>query len=184
MARALALNPEKPRRSVVFCLWTGEEEGLLGSRWYVEHPLFSMENTLACLNLDMIAISWDEKSLKRMTRMLDIDGDELLKKIKPENFLPLSISEQSPELREALLAANRSVGFDILYRETPQRLDRMSGGSDHSSFAMAGKPWAFFMSGMGDNYHTPADSMEKFSGATMAKVSRLVYLAAYLLADK
>ena len=32
IARAMALNPEKPKRSVVFCLWTGEEEGLLGSR--------------------------------------------------------------------------------------------------------------------------------------------------------
>jgi Zn-dependent M28 family amino/carboxypeptidase len=119
-----------------------------------------------------------------MTRMLGIDGDELLKKIKPENFLPLSIAEQAPELREALLAANRSVGFNILYRESPQRLDRMSGGSDHSSFAVAGRPWAFFMSGMGDSYHTPGDGMERISGATMAKVSRLAFLAAYLLADR
>ena len=40
------------------------------------------------------------------------------------------------------------------------------------------------MSGMSDVYHTPADSMEKFDGATMEKVSRLIYLAAFLLADK
>jgi hypothetical protein len=184
MARALALNPEKPKRSVVFCLWTGEEEGLLGSRWYVEHPLFAMENTLAYLNLDMIALSWDEKGLKRMARMLNVNGDELLKKIKPENFLPLSISEQAPDLRDALMAANRSVGFDVLYRETPKRMDRMSGGSDHASFAMAGRPWAFFISGMSDIYHTPGDSAEKFGGDVMEKVSRLAYLAAYLLADK
>jgi hypothetical protein len=184
MARALALNPEKPKRSVVFCLWTGEEEGLLGSRWYVDHPLFPMANTLAYLNLDMIAMPWDEKGLKRMARMLNVDGDELLKKIKPENFLPLSIADKSPDLKNALLAANRSVGFDILYRETPRRVDRMSGGSDHASFAMAERPWAFFLSGMGENYHTPADSMEKLSGAVMEKVSRLVFLAAYLLADK
>ncbi len=184
MARALALNPEKPKRSVVFCLWTGEEEGLLGSRWYVEHPLFSMENTLGYLNLDMIALPWDERSLKRMTRMLGIDGDELLKKIRVENFLSLSVSEQSPELKEALLAANRSVGFDILYRESPQRLDRMAGSSDHASFAMAGRPWTFFLSGMGDSFHTPGDGMDRINGATMAKVSRLAFLAAYLLADR
>jgi hypothetical protein len=184
MARALALNPDKPKRSVVFCLWTGEEEGLLGSRWYVEHPLVSMENTVAYLNLDMIALAWDEKGLMRMTRMLGVDGGALLKKIKPENFLPLSLSDAEPGLRQALEAANRSVGFDLLYRPTPRSMDRMSGGSDHASFAMAGRPWAFFLSGMGDNYHTPADSMEKFGGAVMEKVSRLIYLAAYLLADK
>jgi Zn-dependent M28 family amino/carboxypeptidase len=63
-------------------------------------------------------------------------------------------------------------------------MDRMSGGSDHASFAMAGKPWVAFMSGMSAFYHTPADSMDKFGGAIMEKVSRLIYLAAFLLADK
>ena len=185
MARALALNPEKPKRSVVFCLWTGEEEGLFGSRYYVEHPLFALDQTLAYLNLDMIAQPWDEKGLKRMMRMLNVkEGEELLKKIRPENFLPLSLAAAAPGLLDALRQADRSVGMDILYRETPRNLDRMSGGSDHAGFAMAGTPWVFFISGMSDIYHTPADSMEKFSGATMEKVSRLAYLAAFLLADQ
>jgi len=184
MARALALNPVKPKRSVVFCLWSGEEEGLLGSRFYVENPLFAMGKTLAYVNLDMVARPWDERGLRRMTRMLGVSADELLKRITPENFLPLSLSADSPGLREALAAANRHVGFDILYRETPRRLDRMSGGSDHAPFANAGRPWAFFITGMSDVYHTPGDSMEKFDGRTMEKVSRLVYLAAGLLADQ
>lgn len=184
MARALARNPEKPKRSVVFCLWTGEEEGLLGSRWYVQHPLFPMKDTLAYINLDMVARPWDEKGLQRMTRMLRISADELLKKITPANFLPLSLSEGSPDLRGALQAANRNVGFDILYRETPRTMDRMSGGSDHAPFAWAGRPWAFFITGMSDVYHTPGDSMEKFDGTTMEKVSRLIYLAAFMLADR
>lgn len=185
IARALALNPEKPKCSVIFCLWTGEEEGLFGSRYYVEHPLYSLNNTIAYINLDMIALPWDEKGLRRMMRMMNIkDGEVLLKKIKPENFLPLSYSYDSADLKNALMEANRHIGFDILYRESPKTLDRMMGGSDHAAFAMAGKPWAFFMSGMSEIYHTPADSMEKFSGETMEKVSRLIYLAVFLLADK
>jgi hypothetical protein len=185
VAHAMALCPEKPKRSVVFCLWTGEEEGLLGSRYYVEHPLFAMENTVAYLNMDMIAQPWDEKGLRRMTRMLSIkDADELFKRIKPEKFLPLTIAADAPDLKAALMEADRSVGFDVLYRESPRALDRMSGGSDHASFALAGRPFAAFMSGMSDFYHTPADSMEKFSGGVMEKVSRLVYLSAFLLADK
>jgi hypothetical protein len=184
-AHAMVLNPEKPKRSVVFCLWTGEEEGLLGSRYYVEHPFFSLENTVAYLNMDMIAQPWDEKGLRRMTRMLSIkDGDELLKRIKPEKFLPLTIAADAPDLKAALREANRCVAFDVLYRESPKALDRMSGGSDHASFAAAGRPFAAFMSGMSDFYHTPGDSMDKFSGGVMERVSRLVYLAAFLLADK
>ncbi len=108
MARALALNPEKPKRSVVFCLWTGEEEGLFGSRYYVEHPLFALDKTVAYLNLDMIAQPWDEKGLRRMMRMLGVkEGEELLKKIKPENFLPLSLTAAAPGLQEALRQADR-----------------------------------------------------------------------------
>lgn len=185
IARALALNPEKPKRSIIFCLWTGEEEGFFGSRYYVEHPLYALDNTVAYLNLDMIAQPWDEKGLRRMMRMMNIkDGEALLKKIKPENFLPLSYSYNSADLKNALLEANRHIGFDILYRESPKNLDRMTGGSDHAAFAMAGKPWAFFMSGMSEIYHTPADSMEKFNDTTMEKMSRLIYLVAFQLADK
>jgi hypothetical protein len=185
IARAMALNPEKPRRSVVFCLWTGEEEGLFGSRYYVEHPLYSLNNTSAYINLDMIALPWDEKGLRRAIRMMNIkDGEALLKKIKPENFLSLFHANDSVELKNALMEANRHIGFDILYRESPKNLDRMMGGSDHAAFAAAGEPWAFVLTGMSEIYHTPADSMEKFSGETMEKVSRLIYLAAFLLADK
>jgi hypothetical protein len=186
IARAMALNPEKPKRSMVFCLWTGEEEGLFGSRYYVEHPVYPMAGTVAYLNLDMIAQPWNEMGLRRMMRMMNMNdnGEALLKKITPENFIPISYSFASVDLKNALFEANRYVGFDILYRESPKTLDRMMGGSDHAAFAMAGKPWVFFMSGMSDIYHTPADSLEKFSGLTMEKISRLVYLAAFYLADK
>ena len=185
MARAMALNPEKPKRSMVFCLWTGEEEGLFGSRYYVEHPLVSLDNTVAYINLDMIALPWNETGLRQMMRMMNMtEGEALLKKIKPENFLPIFHSNEAPDLKNALQEANRYVGFDVFYRESPKTLEPMMGGSDHASFAMAGKPWVEFMSGMGSDYHTPADSLEKFSGLTMEKISRLIYLAAFFMADK
>lgn len=133
----------------------------------------------------MIAQPWNETGLRRMTRMLNVaDPEALLKKIRPENFLPLSYANGAVDLRNALQEANRHVGFQILFREAPKTLDRMMGGSDHASFAMAGEPWVFFMSGMSDIYHTPADTMEKFNGLTMEKMSRLVYLASFLMADK
>jgi hypothetical protein len=185
VARALALSPEKPKRNMIFCLWTGEEEGLFGSRFYVEHPLVSLDNTVAYINLDMIALPWNETGLRQMMRMMNItDGEALLKKIKPDNFLPIFLSSEAPDLKNALREADRYVGFDVFYRESPKSLEPMMGGSDHASFAMAGKPWVGFMSGMGTDYHTPADSLEKFNGMTMEKISRLIYLAAFYLADK
>ena len=61
MARAFALSPRKPKRTIVFCLWTGEEKGLLGSRYYVQNPAFPIDKTVACINLDMIGVPFNEK---------------------------------------------------------------------------------------------------------------------------
>ncbi len=54
IARALASGP-KPRRTVIFLLSTGEEMGLLGTRWYLEHPIVPLERTVADLQIEMIA---------------------------------------------------------------------------------------------------------------------------------
>jgi hypothetical protein len=54
IARTLAGRPEKLHRRVIFIAFTGEERGLLGSAYYVGHPLIPLENTVAMLNLDMV----------------------------------------------------------------------------------------------------------------------------------
>lgn len=51
---AKADGPDKDRRSLVFIAFSGEERGLLGSDYYVKHPRFELENTVAMINLDMV----------------------------------------------------------------------------------------------------------------------------------
>ncbi len=53
VARVMKLNRFKPKRTIVFALWAAEEEGLLGSKYYTENPVFPLENTVANINLDM-----------------------------------------------------------------------------------------------------------------------------------
>jgi len=85
----------------------------------------------------------------------------------------------------AILMPTIIVGAGMLIRVAMSKISGMPLPTDSfASQAVKSLPWAFFISGMGDVYHTPADSMEKFSGAVMEKVSRLTYLAAFLLADK
>ena len=53
VARVMKLNQFKPKRTVVFALWGAEEEGLLGSKYYTENPVYPLEKTVANINLDM-----------------------------------------------------------------------------------------------------------------------------------
>lgn len=55
-----------PRRTVLFVAWDAEEQGLLGSNYYVQHPRFPLENTFAALNLDMVGGPGD---------LLSVDGE-------------------------------------------------------------------------------------------------------------
>jgi hypothetical protein len=184
LARAFALNPAKPKRTVLFCLWTGEEEGLLGSRFYVLNPAFPLAKTVAYLNLDMISRPYDEKTLARMGRWMDLPAvQELTKKIKPANFLPISFTSGAG-LAEALRAADQSVGLDLYLRESSPSPDRDSGGSDHSSFNAAKIPWLFAIAAMTEDYHQSSDSVEKTSPELMEKIARLIYLTAFTLADR
>jgi len=183
LARAFVTNPEKPKRSVLFCLWTGEEEGLLGSRYYVQNPAFPLDKTVAYINLDMISRPYDERSITRMARMMNVpDSSELVKKIRPANFLSVSFSAGAG-WADILRSADEYVGFDLFLREAGGQ-DRGMGGSDHSSFASAKVPWVFYMAAMTEDYHQTSDSVDKVSGETIEKISRLVYLTAYALADK
>ena len=184
VARAFALNALKPKRTVVFCLWTGEEEGLLGSRYYVQNPPFPLAKTVAYFNLDMISRPYDDQSISRMARWFGVQpGDEIFKRIKPADFLPVSFSAGAG-LGDALRAADQSVGLQVLLREQQPSAERGGGGSDHSSFGMVKVPWYFAITAMTDDYHQTSDSVEKVSGESIEKVSRLAYLTLFALADK
>lgn len=52
-ARVLKLNQFRPKRTIIFALWAAEEEGLLGSKYYTENPVYPLEKTVANINLDM-----------------------------------------------------------------------------------------------------------------------------------
>lgn len=181
IAEAFSKNPAKPKRSILFALWTAEEKGLLGSRYYVSHPFFPLDKTVACLNLDMISRNWDKASLQRMSRMWDINVDkETMEKIDIENFISLSFAEDAPYLDSLLRQYNQNVGLSLHLRASESGM----GGSDHAPFAMSSIPWIFFFAAMTEDYHQPSDSVDKVNAELMEKIMRLTYLTAFHLADQ
>src|SRR5205807_7753216 len=61
VARMLSTQNPKPRRTIVFIAFSGEEEGLIGSSYYVNHPVVPLQNTVAMINMDMIGRLKDRK---------------------------------------------------------------------------------------------------------------------------
>jgi Zn-dependent M28 family amino/carboxypeptidase len=113
IARAFKAATPRPRRSILFAFVTAEEQGLLGSGYYAEHPLYPLEKTLAVLNLDAL-------NVHGRTRDLTIVG--------------LGLST----LDDAVAAAARAQGRVVKPDPTPEKGSYYR--SDHFPFARKGVP--------------------------------------------
>lgn len=179
IAQAFAKNPVKPKRSIIFALWTGEEKGLLGSRYYVAHPF--IEKTAVNLNLDMISREYDKEMLSRMGRRFGEEvTKEMLEKIDAKKFVSLSFDARTPAIEEIIRKNNTHVGLHLRISAE----EEASGGSDHAPFGQAEIPWAFFIAAMTEDYHQPSDTVDKVSPGLMEKIIKITYLTAFDLADK
>ena len=179
IAEAFAKNPVKPKRSILFALWTGEEKGLFGSRYYVANPF--IEKTAVNLNLDMISRVYDKEMLARSGRRWGVEvGKEVLEKIDPKKYVNCSFDANTPVIEEVIRKNNNHVGLHMRITGSKEA----TGGSDHAPFGQAKIPWTFFIAAMTEDYHQPSDSVEKVSPKLMEKIIRLTYLAAFDLADK
>jgi Zn-dependent M28 family amino/carboxypeptidase len=182
IAKAMAANPVKPKRTVIFALWTGEEKGLYGSAYYTRHPLFPLEKTVGYLNYDMISRAFDEPTLARSVSQYNVPGAEaMVKAIRGDRFATVNLTVDTP-FADITRQMNQYVGLDLALRENPPGVG--SGGSDHASFARVKIPFVYYMTAMTSDYHQPSDSVEKVDGELYTRVVRLGYLTAFAYADK
>jgi Zn-dependent M28 family amino/carboxypeptidase len=148
LARAFTAVTPKPRRSILFLFVTAEEQGLLGSAWYAEHPLYPLAKTAAVLNLDGL-------NVHGRTRDLTIVG--------------LGLSGLDDVVQKAATLQRRTVKPDPM----PEKGSYYR--SDHFSFAQKGVPSIHAGGGMEyvgkpagyglrlredyirDDYHKPSD---------------------------
>ena len=182
IAKAIAANPVKPKRSIVFALWTGEERGLLGSRYYTLNPTFPMDKTVGYLNYDMISRPYDATTIARSLQRYGVPGAEaLVKRIRAPWFTTVNLTEGTP-FADIVREMNSYVGLDLAMNFNA--LGVGSGGSDHASFAQVKKPFVYYMAAMTSDYHQPSDRVEKVSGELIAKISQHGYLTVFKFADQ
>jgi len=156
-----------PRRSVVLMTVSGEEKGLLGSKYYVANPIFPLTNTVCDLNIDMIG-RIDEKH-KDSINYIYIIGSNML----------------STKLHEANEKASQwysSLTLDYRYNDIKDK-NRFYFRSDHYNFAKNNIPVIFYFNGTHADYHKETDEVDKINFDLMEKRARLVFFTAWTIAN-
>jgi hypothetical protein len=169
MAIASALNEArkegyKPKRSVLFLHVSAEETGLLGSRYYSDHPVIPIENTIANFNADMIGRSDTRNIEAGDTDYVYLIGGEIIS--SDLDSLVVSANNRSSNLR-----------LDRHYNDLtdPNQLYRRS---DHWNFGRLSIPFVFFFTGLHDNYHQPSDTVDKIEFGKYTRIVQLIYASA------
>jgi hypothetical protein len=150
LARRFGAMKDRRGRRLVFIAFSGEERGLLGSKYYCANPIFPLAKTAAMLNLDMIG------------RLRPGPGDWLGLSTKPR--MVVYGTGTGDTFDRTIDAAESRFGLKIL--KVPGGIGR----SDHESFYKKHVPVLFLFTGLHDEYHKPTDTPDKIDFKAMATV--------------
>jgi len=172
LAEAFAKAKEaghKPRRSIVFMLVSGEENGLWGSDIYASNPIFPLDKTTVNLNMDMIGRTGGvyQKDKDSANYVFVIGDDKLSSDLRP-------ISENNNKYTKLKLDYRYNDLNDTHYYYYR---------SDHYNFATRGVPIIFYTDGEHADYHKTSDTMEKINYALLARRAQLVFYTAWEMAN-
>jgi hypothetical protein len=172
LARAFALNPVKPKRSLLFIVFAAEERGLLGSYYYVSHPLRSLTTTRVNINFDMIGRN--EAADPRVQTEISPDTS---------NELGLIGTHYSPDYREVVERNNEFVGLKLNYKWDRDSANSVLFRSDQYPFLQHDVPGVWWFTGFHPDYHQVTDTVEKINFEKMTKILKLAYLSGFEFAD-
>lgn len=158
-----------PKRSIMILHVTAEEKGLLGSRFYSDHPTVPIAQTIANVNVDMIGRIDDEYIKTNNGDYVYIIGGSI-------------ISSAMDSLLQSANGKLTKINLDMKYNDLNDR-NQFYRRSDHWNFGRLGIPFSFFFNGVHPDYHRPSDHVEKIAFQAYAKRSQLVYTYALELGN-
>ena len=146
MQLARMLSVSRPKHSVVFVNFSGEEEGLLGSQYFVDNSPVPLDSIVAMFNFDMVGRLKDDK--------LFVYGTGTATE------LPALVDSANLKIVPALSIQGGGDGF---------------GSSDHSSFYAKNIPVLHFFTDSHEDYHRATDDVEKINAAGEARIVNLAF---------
>ena len=151
----------------MFVWHTGEEAGLLGSRYMADFPVVPLDKVQAQFNIDMIGRNRDDNPAEE-NKVYVIGADRI-----------------STDLHNLVVESNRAlpkpVTLDFEYND-PNDANSFYTRSDHYSYAAKGIPIAFFFTGTHPDYHANSDSVEKILFPKLIRIAQMIYQVGYALA--
>jgi hypothetical protein len=176
VAEKLAAGP-RPRRSVLFVSHTGEEDGLVGSRWFTDHATVPVDSIVAEIDQDMIGRGLPD----------DFPREGGTKAATPQYIEVIGAKRLSREFGDTLEAANSRQPvpfvFDYTY-DAPGHPLQYYCRADHYSYGRYGIPAVAFSRGEHLDYHAIGDEPQYINYPDLARVSNMVYTAALAIANQ
>ncbi len=174
-AFARASGDQRPRRSILFVSHTGEEAGLLGSRWYSDHATVPIDSIVGEIDQDMIGRGTASDFPRGGTGA----GS-------PTYLEVIGAKRISREFGEMLEAANAKQPvpfvFDYTY-DAPGHPLQYYCRADHYSYARYGIPSVAFSRGEHLDYHQVTDEAQYISYPDLARVAQMVHDGALAVAN-
>jgi hypothetical protein len=160
IARAMIASGIKPKKTIIFAAWTGEEKGLFGSNYFVDK--YKNKKDLALnLNFDMISRKPEKDSVGFKTGM--------------------DYTQAYPILKELVEKANTNYNLGLTVDFRPSK--RPQAGTDFSPFAAKDIPIYGFDAAFTEDYHGPFDHVEKADLDLMSKIIKTGYLTIFEIAN-
>jgi hypothetical protein len=163
--KAYADSHTRPKRSILFMNFCGEELGLIGSGYLANHPMVPLNKMVCELQMDMVGRNSETKTDKPQ------DNVDTIRLVGSKRI--------STELHNLILEENKHVNFQFKYDE-----EAVYTRSDHYNFAAKGVPIAFLFDGFHPDYHQPTDTVDKINFDKIANTAKLYYLVSLAAANR
>ena len=170
IAQAFVQGNLRPKRSILFMVYDGEERIFLGSYYYITHPIVPLNETVANFNMDMIGRDENEPNWP-----VPPDGNV--------NMVNVLGTRYNPALSQIIANANRSQGLVLDHKMDTMDPDSLWSRSDQFWMATLHIPQVEFQTGLHPDYHTENDSWQRINYDKLTRISRLVFLSVDDLAN-
>lgn len=158
----------RPKRSILLVWHSGEESGLLGSRYFADYPTVPLDRIVAHLNMDMVGRNRNNQPSQANTVYL-VGSDRISTELHNIN-------------RAANAALPKPLTLDYELND-PADQEQLYFRSDHYSYAAKGIPVIFFTTALHPDYHSNTDEASKIEFEKMTRIAQMAYETGWRVAN-